>query len=358
MTTSFIAPSLKLFQHMPTLQAIKQGQRPAPVNVEIDLSNRCSRGCYFCHFAYTHTRGPLKGKRDKPHDAILGGDLMEWELAISIFDQIKAYGVKSLTFTGGGEPTIHPRFNEAIAYAAEVGLDLGLYTLGGHIDNERAALLKSRLQWVYVSLDECTKETYQKTKGMDGYQPVIDGIRHLVEAQGKATVGVGFLLHKDNVQDVHDMVRLGRSLGVDYVQFRPVIAFEQDDPGAMVEPDTAWIRRAIGMLNPYKADPFVIADLDRFRMYADWKSHGYSQCHWSALQTVISPNGMVWRCTNKREHPDALLGDLSKESFADIWARSGGPCQVNETCRVLCRGHIANLTLDKVMQEQPHANFI
>lgn len=34
------------------------GKTKAPVNVEIDLSNRCSHGCAWCHFAYTHTKGP------------------------------------------------------------------------------------------------------------------------------------------------------------------------------------------------------------------------------------------------------------------------------------------------------------
>lgn len=354
----FINPNQKLFSHMDRLHEIQRGERPAPVNVELDLSNRCSRGCFFCHFAYTHTRGPLKGKRDKPKDAILGGDLMDMALARSVVEQIWEAGVKSLTLTGGGEPTLHPHFNEVVRYASSVGLELGLYTLGGHIDRERAELLKQRMTWVYVSLDECTQETYQRTKGMDGFQPVIDGIRLLVEAEGKATIGVGFLIHKGNANQVHEMVRLGRSLGVDYVQFRPTIAFEQAAPGELVEPDTAWIRRALGMLNAYLHDSFVIADRDRFEMYANWRGHGYPTCYWSAMQTVITPNGKVWRCTNKREHPDALLGDLSVESFADIWARSGGPCAVDGACRVLCRGHLSNLTLDKVMAPMPHGNFI
>jgi hypothetical protein len=90
----------------------------------------------------------------------------------------------------------------------------------------------------------------------------------------------------------------------------------------------------------------------------NWRGHGYKTCNWSALQTVITPNGKVWRCTNKREHPDALLGDLSIESFEAMWARSGGPCAVDGACRILCRGHFANQTLDGVMTEMPHANFI
>lgn len=356
--TEYINPGLKLFGHMDRLHAIQRGERPAPVNVEIDLSNRCSLGCEWCHFAYTHTRGPLAGKRDKPSGAVVGGDLMEWDLAARVLRELSVAGVKSVTFTGGGEPTLHPDFNGIVSVADAAGLEIGLYTHGGHMDMARALLLKERCTWVFVSLDECTPATYKASKGVDRFEAATKGIRLLVEAEGNATIGVGFLIHKDNANQVHEMVRLARSLGVDYVQFRPTIHFEQDDPGALVEADTAWIRRATGMLNAYKHDSFVIADRDRFDMYANWRGHGYSTCNWSALQTVITPNGKVWRCTNKREHPDACLGDLSAESFADVWARSGGPCQVDGACRVLCRGHIANLTLDKVMQEMPHGNFI
>lgn len=362
---NYINPSAKLFQHMPTLELIKQGQRPAPVNVEIDLSNRCSLGCSWCHFAYTHTKGPLAGKAEKPQDAIAGGDLMPYLLAHRLLPELKEAGVKSITWTGGGEPTLHQRFDDIVTWAKLCGLEQGIYTHGGHLDTKciteipatRAELIKKIFTWVYVSLDECTPEAYHASKGVSRFEAAVSGIRRLVEAEGKATVGVGFLLHPGNWREIHSMVKLGRSLGVDYVQFRPTVHFRQDAPGELAE-DTSWMTSALGHLNVYARDSFVQADVQRFEMYQHWQGHGYSTCFWSALQTVITPNGKVWRCANKREHPSALLGDLSIESFAEIWARSGGPCEVDAKCRVMCRGHLANVTLDKLMQPQVHANFI
>jgi MoaA/NifB/PqqE/SkfB family radical SAM enzyme len=354
---TYINPSAKLFQHLDRLAAIRAGERAAPVNVEIDLSNRCSHGCSFCHFAYTHTRGPLAGKVDKPQDSISGGDLMDKKLAYSILDQLHDADVRSVTWTGGGEPTLHPDFDKIIDYADDCELEQGMYTHGGHINAERAAMLKRHMTWIYVSLDECDRAAFKQTKGVDRFPAVMEGVRNLVHADGNATIGLGFLLHEQNYTSVNDMVRLGRALGVDYVQFRPVVHFEQDKPGTLVE-DTEWITQAIRYLRTYERDPFVIADVGRFQMYRGWTGHGYKTCNWSALQTVITPNGKVWRCTNKREHPDALLGDLSVEPFATLWARNGGPCEVNAGCRVLCRGHIANVTLDAIMQPAPHGNFI
>lgn len=324
-----------------------------------------STGTYFandllvhnCHFAHTHSRGPLANKTQKPPDMQDCGDLMSVDLAGNILYQLATAGVKSATWSGGGEPTLHPQFNEVITYAATMGLDQGIYTNGANLSDEKVQALKRLFTFVYVSLDECRWDSYKGSKGVDRFDDVCLNISKLVIADGKATIGVGFLLHPGNVDDIGHMVALGRHLGVDYVQFRPIINYDQAAPSQLVE-DTTWINHAINSLRAYAGDEFVQADTWRFEQYRDWRGHGYKTCNWSALQTVITPNGKVWRCTNKRGVPDGLLGDLTQDSFTDIWQRSGGACQVNDRCRVMCRGHISNQTLDVIMTEPAHANFI
>ncbi len=63
---TYINPRQKVLWHTDRLHELRTtGTTSAPVNVEIDLSNRCSHGCRWCRFAYTHTRGPLAGT-EKP----------------------------------------------------------------------------------------------------------------------------------------------------------------------------------------------------------------------------------------------------------------------------------------------------
>lgn len=354
--TTYIDPALKLFGHLDRLEELRRGRRPAPVNIEIDLSNRCSLGCEWCHFGYTHTRGPLAGKRDKPAGALPGGDLMDTPLAHRILEQAAWLGVKSITWTGGGEPTLHADFDEIVAQAAECGLDQGVYTHGGHMPLARAALLKRLFTWVYVSLDAADRDSYRRAKGVDYFERACGGIRHLVQAEGAATVGVGFLLNRDNWRDGPAMIALARTLGADYCQFRPTVRYAQDAPGT-VDEDTGWLDDCLAWLRSLDA-PDVICDVRRFEMYRDWQGHGYSVCQWAELSTVITPGGQVWRCVNKREHAGALLGDLTSETLAEIWRARGGPCVVDGDCRVLCRGHVANVALDALLTPQPHANFI
>lgn len=355
--TSFINPRQKLFAHLDKLQAIKEGRNTPPVNCELMLSNRCDLKCAACHYSYTHTRGPWVGHADKPHGALASGDLMDVALACDVLTQLAEYGVKSVTFSGGGEPTIHPHFDAIIKYALSVGLELGVYTHGGHLRGERAAWMKQHFKWIYISFDAWDVESYKHHKGVNRFERVCENVRNLVALPGKATVGMGFLLCAANYRHIYHMQKLARELGVDYCQFRPLILYSQETPGVLVE-DTAWIDEAVQLLGQYGNDSFIIADTDRFRMYQHWQGHGYATCFGAALQTVITPNGGVWTCTNKMEHPDALLGDLSTDLFATIWQRNGGPCQVNRTCRIFCRQHIANQTLNSIYAPQPHASFI
>lgn len=353
--TSFIDPRLKVFGHMDRLAALKTGEAPPPINVECDLSNRCSLGCQWCHFAYTHVRGPLKGKQEKPAGAIPGGDLMDTELALRIVREFADAGVASITWTGGGEPTLHPDFDSIVEAAATTRLKQGLYTHGGHLNPDRAALLKAVMTFVYVSLDAADRESYKRDKGVDRFEAACDGVRRLSVAEGAATVGVGYLVTPDNWQHAERAIALVDELGGDYIQFRPTVRFDQATPEQLAE-ETGWLNDAIDHLERLQGDR-VIVDLDRFRGYRDWRGHGYPTCWWSGLQTVVTPNGKVWTCVNKREHPAAEIGDLSRESFASLWARRP-IARVDGSCRISCRGHVANSVLDEIMAPRPHPEFV
>jgi MoaA/NifB/PqqE/SkfB family radical SAM enzyme len=282
---------------------------------------------------------------------------MSLEMARSIIEQLADMGVRSITWTGGGEPTLHPEFDEIIRLAYYRGIDQGLYTHGGHINPERAALLKRTLSWVYVSLDAANRDDYQRDKTVDKFEAACDGIRNLVEAEGDATIGVGFLLGQRNWGKAWNMLHLARELGADYANFRPTVHYDMAHPVHIAE-STNWMDEPLLYLQTLADEPDVQIDLPRFEMYQNWTEHGYSRCWWSHLQAVITPNGSVWTCVNKRESAADLLGDLTAETFADIWQRRP-PVMVDDSCRVMCRGHIPNLTMAAAFEgESKHRNFI
>ena len=369
-----IDPKNKVMANLPKVADIIEGRRTPPINVEIDLTNRCSLGCEWCHFAYTHSRGPLaKTKIDWTEDV---GDQMDWDLIEKMLEQLASFGVKSVTWTGGGEPTLHKDFYSAILKAKDVGLKQGVYTHGAHIVQKNLAYaMVSYMDWVYISLDENNKEDHFQMKGVQGmFNSSIASIAELIskkqELKSDCKIGIGFLVREGNhhPSSLLESVQLAEDLGVDYCQFRPVILFDEDNPGTM-QGIAAWAKAdatsALRMLQDrvesghFKID--VQLDLDRFDMTYHWNQQprGYEVCWWSDVQTVITPNGKVWTCVNKRGFPGEALGDLHEDSFADIWNRHS-TCLVDSTCRAMCRGHLPNLQIEKLvrLQDIEHKDFI
>jgi MoaA/NifB/PqqE/SkfB family radical SAM enzyme len=350
---NYIDPTNKLLKHIDRIAEIQAGGHPAPVNVEIDLSNRCNLGCAGCHFSHTHTRGHFGNVAN----VSTVGDLMDISLIRKIIVDLWHNGVRSITWTGGGEPTLHPRFDEVIESTHAIGLAQGIYTNGTQITPKRAELMKKSMDWVYVSLDRADRETYKEYKKADAFEKALAGIENLVNADGNATIGVGFLLSRQSLPYARDMLDLGQDLGVDYIQFRPEISFDFDNQSSGPE-DNAWIKAAIMWLDGVKGERKVNVDVSRFEMYRNWKGHGYKTCHWSQMQTVITPNGKVWTCVNRRGFEGDCIGDLTQETFAEVWQKSCAKI-VDSKCRVMCRGHIPNLTLDHMMKERTgHDNFV
>lgn len=353
---TYVDPRGKLLAHLPRLAMLQQGEIPPPVNIEADLSNRCQLGCVFCHFAHVHVRGPLAGT-PRLENAVPGGDLMDVTLALRMIDQFAEAGVESISWTGGGEPLLHKGFDQIVTYAKAAGLVQGVYTNGVAITGAKAALLKETMRFVYVSLDAVDALSYQAHKGVDRFDAVCDSIERLVAADGDATIGVGFLLGEDNWQDVYRVGALIEDLGANYGQVRPIILFDVDEPGQPTG-DLSWLDDAVTAIEEETAAYSCIeADVSRFTALRDWTGHGYPTCWWSGLQAVVTPSGKMFTCVNKREMGDALIGDLAVESFGEIWERRR-IATVDGSCRVLCRGHVANLALTEIMAPRVHPEFV
>jgi len=353
----FINPSAKVFRHLDRVVAWQQGQKAAPVTVEWDLSNRCVLGCQDCHFAHTHVRGPWASKaRTLPMAFDSTGDMANLNVVARGLQEMARAGVQGVVWSGGGEPTTHPEWLSALTLASLARLKQGMYTLGGLITKDEATVAAKLLDWVVVSLDAVDAETYAKEKGVPPlrFKNALGGVQML--AAGQTTVGVSFLLHGANWLVLDRMLELSRSLGAAYTTFRPAIQVSQAMPDVCTE-DRSWITEALPKLVELSEEPDVEVDPYRFVQYRDWNGHGYTACQGVKFNTTITPDGRVWLCPQRRGVGDSI-GNLNDESFGDIWARHPGNFSVDRGCRVMCRLHPVNQTLDSLTKAQVHSEFV
>ena len=77
--------------------------------------------------------------------------------------------------------------------------------------------------------------------------------------------------------------------------------------------------------------------------------------HIARREATVMADGTVWVCPNTRGLRS--LGSLANEPFSTIWARR--PTQhVGGDCRIACRNHELNRTLDYICSERLHAEFV
>lgn len=352
----YIDPRGKVFVHLDRIVAWDRGDRPAPVTVEWDLSNRCTLGCQDCHFAHTHVRGPWTSKlRLLPQAFEQTGDLADTALVLATLPDLYDLGVKGIVWSGGGEPTTHPDWLKILERAAAVGLEQGMYTLGGLLTTETGPRLAQLATWIVVSLDCADAETYAREKGVPParFDAACHGIRSLVGQ--RAAIGVSFLLHAENWSRCEAMVALARQLGATYTSFRPIIRTQPNQPSVCLD-DRQWIAEAQPILQQLARASDVEVDLGRFQAYATWQGHGYAACTGIQLNTTITPDGRVWICPQRRGITP--LGNLHEESFQAIWAKHPGQFTVDAGCRAMCRLHQVNDQLAAIRSARPHDAFI
>jgi sulfatase maturation enzyme AslB (radical SAM superfamily) len=155
------------------------------------------------------------------------------------------------------------------------------------------------------------------------------------------------------------MYKLHKELGTDYCLFRPLVKYDLKNPSKMVEEPEVWVHKAISKvewLTTTRKVSDISIGVGKFYRYANW-DRPYKACYAASLSGVVTPNGKVWACVNRRGFPGSCIGDLSSEPFIEVWQRQQR-WQDFDQCRVLCRGDEVNLALAPLMEPMEHENFI
>ena len=109
-----------------------------PLSINLDLTLACNFACPHCVDSVILNRGksiPLKEIK-------------------KTLDVLHSNGLRSVILVGGGEPTLHPDFEEVVRTIKEKELQLGIVTNGSKLNKILAVadLLKEK-DWVRISID-------------------------------------------------------------------------------------------------------------------------------------------------------------------------------------------------------------
>jgi organic radical activating enzyme len=140
----------KLVHHLPHLQKIQERKAVGPINVDVWPNNTCNFNCKYCCFGEY-----FKGhKRD--------GIELELDHFCHAIDVLQKYGLKSVSFSGGGNPIMWQHFDDGVDYVYKKGLKLSLVTNGPMTLAKPETL--SKFNWIRISIQSLN---HAKTCGFE-----------------------------------------------------------------------------------------------------------------------------------------------------------------------------------------------
>lgn len=272
----------KAYFYTNEIVAMMNGCYVHPITCEIDLSNRCQLNCKFCMY------------KEQRKEANVD---LDYAVYATLIDDLARTGVKSVTFTGGGEPLMNPRAEDMIRLAANAGLEMGMVTNGINLPKIPKTLL-SQFKFIRISIDSACQSTYYSVKGADHYYDVIDNVKGLVENfKHDVTIGLSFVICVLNEHETLEAERMAEELNVDYIQFKPAWTGE-DVYGQMGYPEEDQGERTI-VMNRYKPTNNL-------------------PCTIAALIGIVGADGRVYYCCQHRGNPNYCFGNLKAQAFHTI----------------------------------------
>lgn len=172
-----------------------------PIGGSLELLPLCNMNCDMCYV------------RLRPEEAERKGGICSGKRWLTLAEEMKRNGVLFLLLTGG-EPFLHPNFQEIYLGLFQRGMILSINTNGTLITEELAAFLgKYRPRRVNVTLYGGTNETYAKLcHNPNGLTQTLNGIRLLQKYN--IDVKLNGSLVRGNCKDLDEIICISRDLGL------------------------------------------------------------------------------------------------------------------------------------------------
>jgi MoaA/NifB/PqqE/SkfB family radical SAM enzyme len=300
---------------------------PLPTSVQVEPVGQCNLRCQMC---------PIQFRRDGPPYGPQA--FMEFETYTRLIDGFPR--LEELQLQGLGEPMMHPRFFDMVAYAARRGVRVGTNSNLTLLNPQRAErCVTSGLAELNVSLDGATPETYERIRVRAHFDRVLRNLGLLIAAKerlGSATPALQ-LVAVAMRQDLHELpglVRLAHRFGIASVwvqhlchdfgestlppQYRPMREFVEEQ--TLLSEDEGRVTRYFDAARAAARELGVSLRLPRTRPLAHKPgTPGPARCDWPWRGAYASYQGLAMPCCMVATPDRVNFGTLAERGAGPVW---------------------------------------
>ena len=299
------APGIKLMSHRQFVDYF-DNLPIYPIGVEISPSGRCNANCHNC--LYRQKNNKLGG---------LDNTLFDSDRMYKLMEEFASLGVSSISWTGGGDPSMHPSFPLFVEWANSFGIKQGLFTNG---------LLPIKFD---PSLFEWIRVTQTN-------QPVNEGV--LMSMRSCKTLGICLNYAPEHSEElVYELLAIIERLDKakaspehsTYLQVRPILHIEGE-----------------GVINDYPKITHPLLNITDYKFRGLGDGRNYDVCEAFHFVPFIWQDGTVDVCAYHRKEPAYRLGNLhdvgEKGTFKYIIDHAPRSVKVASNCQTVCKLHEMN----------------
>lgn len=264
-----------------------------PYFLIIDPSNICNLNCPLCP-----TGLKAKGMNKQ---VIKFGDFKK------IIDRLYPYAYE-VALHNWGEPLLNPDIFKMIAYCQHKNIGTNLSTNLNILDWDIDALIKSGLEYLIVSLDGTTQDTYSLYRIGGNIDIVFENIKNIIKARctlntKKPFIEWQYIVMKHNYHQIDDAKKIAAELGVDLIRFIPVgLPFGAQNAKELAE---KWF-------------PYIPNEQEGYIEGRFLQKPIKGGCFYLYRSVTINPDGSLAPCCAVWESQDSF-GDLTHMDFSEIW---------------------------------------
>ncbi len=279
-----------------------------PFFLHLEITTLCNLNCSTCSPSVRNRKWNYK--------------FMPVDFFKNIIDQLPL--LKYLSLTGMGEVLLDKNIFKMIKIASEKGIKVQIATNCVIMNSNIAEkLIKSGLYSIIFSIDAADKETFEKIRRGASFEKVIKNIRTFINIKKKLKSKVLTQIYcvgtKDNINQIPDIVELGKDLGVEHIRIQALFARTDKDSSKLKKGlySDDIVLKSKKILN--KAKKLAAANKISF-IYSSLKPTKKVYCTMPFFTAFITFEGFVTPCCVQGVDPRIInFGNLHNLSFKEIW---------------------------------------
>lgn len=278
--------------------------RSRPPILTIEPTLQCNSNCLMCNRNFN--RGNDKHSKG----------FLSWE----IFNKTKSFWrlTRRINFSGFGEPLLHPDYLAMLMALKKHGTYVSMYSNGILLNGQLAlGIVEVGMDKIYLSMGGATRNTYQKIRGVDGFEIVVQNLKELHACKKKRgtklpVVAFNVVAMNSVMNELEGLLHMAKKLGVEEIDMPNLVV-----QGEAVRHESIWLDKTKNQVIIARANNLAKKLKIRFR--PPLLQEQERSC-WNIFSNLsINWDGSVMSCPLER----FILGDLRHQEIWKIWNSDG-----------------------------------